>query len=111
MKKKFYHKFMGNKLKLIPIFLLSIEGVLSFYKYVRPVGLFGPNILDIIIGFIFISLAVLYFYFEGVKLRVLQWMIILFSLIFGPGGFIGLGGVFALLLAIAFTFTSKKNLV
>lgn len=89
-----------------PAFFLIAEAGLSFYKYFAPRSYFGPSVLDLVLGAIFVLLS--FAVYKNVKNRVLQWATIIISLIFGPGGFIGFGGLFALALAVSFVVLSKK---
>jgi len=93
--------------RYFPTFILIVESVLSFYKYFYPRSFFGPNILDIILGLVFLVLA--FFVYKNNQNRVSQWVVIILSLFLGPGGFIGFGAIAALLLAISFIVVSKKS--
>jgi hypothetical protein len=87
--------------------LLFIESALYFYMFLFPRGYLGQNPLELILGFIFLVLGVV-----GIKKyqnRLFKWFVILFSLLLGPGGFIGIGGLCALLLAIYFIILSKNR--
>jgi len=46
--------------------------------------------------------------YKNVKNKIVQWAAIIISLLFGPGGFIGFGGLFALALAASFMLLPKK---
>lgn len=92
----------------IPSIILFIESVLSFYTFLAPRGFSGPNPSSLILGFVFLITAVVGLN-KKYQNRLFQWVVILFSLIMGPGGFIGYGGLSALLLAIFFAVTSKKS--
>ncbi len=94
-------------MQYIPSALLLIESILSFYKYFSPKSLFGPSFLDLIFGVIFIFFA--YIIFKNPKNRAWQWAVIIISLLLGPGGFIGFGGLIALGLAISFILISKQS--
>jgi hypothetical protein len=93
-------------MQYIPVFFLIAEAALSFYKYLAPSGYFGPSVLDLILGVIFVILA--FAAYKNAKNKLLQWAAIIISLLLGPGGFIGFGGLFALLLAFSFVVLSKK---
>lgn len=94
-------------MKYFPTFIVVGEALLSFYKYLEPRGFFGPSVLDIILGFVFLTMA--YVVYKKPQNRILQWAVILLSLLLGPGGFIGLGGLSALLLAIYFMLLARKS--
>lgn len=66
----------------------------------------GPSFFDLILGAVFLVLGIISF--KKYQNRLFQWVVIIFSMIMGPGGFIGIGGLSALLLAIYFIFLSKN---
>lgn len=90
----------------IPVILLLSEAALFFYKYFVPNSFRWPSKLDLIYGAIFLVLA--FAVHKNTKKKVIQWVAIIASLILGPGGFIGFGGIFAIALAVSFVVLSKK---
>lgn len=93
-------------MKYLPSLFLLSEAGLSFYQYFAPRSYFGPSVLDIIIGTVFAILS--FATYKNSQNRFIQWAAIIISLLFGPGGFIGFGGLFALALTISFVVLSKK---
>jgi len=94
------------EVRYIPSVILIIESILSFYKYFSPRSYFGPNVADLIFGLVFVILA--FVMNRKSNSRVLQWLVVFISLLFGPGGPIGFGGLLALVLAASFILLSKN---
>ena len=93
-------------MRYIPILLLIAESGLSFYTYFSPRNYYGTSVFHLILGAIFVLLA--FAMYKNVKNKIVQWAAIIISLLFGPGGFIGFGGLFALALAASFMLLPKK---
>lgn len=92
----------------IPSAVLFIESVLSIYLFLVPRVFSDSSPLSIILGLIFLIAAVIGLN-KKYQNRLFQWVTIIFSLIMGPGGFIGVGGISALVLAVVYIILSKKQ--
>lgn len=87
---------------IAPLVLL-IEALMSIF----PHGIFKAGSLNLIFFTTFLILAVTVF--KKPHNKIIQWIAIIISLIFGAGGFLGYGGIFAIVLAIIFFIQSRKT--
>ncbi len=86
---------------IAPLVLL-IEALMSIF----PHGIFRAGLYNLIFFSTFFILAVTVF--KKAHNKIIQWLAIIISLLFGAGGFLGYGGLFAIALAIIFFIQSRK---
>ena len=94
-------------MNIIPSVILFAESALTLYIFIFPSSYSEKSYVTLILCLILLILGVV-----GLKKhqnRLFQWLSIIFSVILGPGGFIGAGGISGLLLAITFIVLSKKS--
>lgn len=96
-----------NIFKIATALLLAIEGILPIYGIFFTVSIYKNVPILAIEGAIFFVLA--FFSYRNFHSRWVQWIAIVYSLIKGLGGFLGLGWVFALVLAILYIIGGKKK--
>lgn len=83
--------------------VLIIEALMNIF----PHGIFSDGLYNLIFFATFVILAVVVF--KKPHNKIIQWLAILISLIFGAGGFLGYGGIFAIVLGIIFYIQSRRN--
>lgn len=87
--------------------ILAIEGVLFIYGYFNVRSISGSSVLDLVLAAVFLALG--FFALKKFQNRIFQWITIIMSLIMGPGGYIGIGGLAALLLAVFYMLSSGRS--
>lgn len=92
-------------MKYLPAGILAFEGLASFYKYFFGLAYFR-SWADLVYGVLFLFLA--YWASSHRADKYFPWLAVLLSFLLGPGGFLGLGGLCAIALAIAFFLNQPR---